>query len=136
MNEPVVDALAKALFQFAAMWPFIGALMALMLADIVMGTVAAFGMKKLNSTASFQGICKKTITLILVGVCEVVGRLAHMPLAEMAAGGYCMTELLSIAEKAAMCGVKFPSYITEVLEKVRPGRVPESASTTSSRGGA
>lgn len=120
-----VDVVANWLFSFAEAWPFVGTLMGLMIADVVLGVVAAYGLKKINSTASFAGMCKKSVTLIVVGVCAILGRLANMPLSEMAAGGYCITELLSITEKAAMCGVKFPVWVIDVLEKVRASRVPD-----------
>jgi phage-related holin len=45
-----------------------------------------------------------------------------MPLAQLAAGAYCVTEILSIIENSAKLGVPFPQAVIDVLPKVFQGK--------------
>lgn len=112
------DAIASWLCSIAASVPFLGTLLILMLCDVIIGIILAITQKTLSSSVSFKGIGKKAVTLVIIGVCATLGREANMPLAQLAAGAYCVTELLSIVENSAALGVPFPQAVIDTLPKV------------------
>lgn len=115
------DFISTQLFSLATSVAFTGTLLVLMMCDIAIGTIVAWTEKKISSSTSFRGIGKKVIMLIAVGVGASVGKEANMPLGQIIAGYYCVTELWSIVENMAMAGVPFPPQIIDVLEKLNPG---------------
>ena len=115
------DFISTQLFSIATSVAFTGTLLVLMMCDIAIGTIVAWTDKKISSSTSFRGIGKKVIMLIAVGVGAAVGQEAKMPLGQIIAGYYCVTELWSIIENMAMVGVPFPPQVMDVLEKLNPG---------------
>ena len=91
-----------------------------MVCDVAIGTLVGWITKQISSTTSFSGIGKKVIMLIAVGVGAAVGKEANMPLAQIIAGYYCITETWSIIENMAKAGVPFPEQVMEALEKLNP----------------
>jgi len=120
MDDTIVKFVEWLLESFEAF----GLLLILMASDIIIGTIAAITMRQISSSVSFKGMGKKCITLMAVGVCTVIGRVAKMPLGEMTAIIFCITELISIMENSARAGVPFPSFVYETLEKLRNEKGP------------
>lgn len=83
------------------------ALCVFMAADIVTGLLAGGKCGKLDSAISWRGMSKKVATLVLVGVADFTGKNPTMtlPLGEMAAGAFALTEALSICENADRMGI-------------------------------
>jgi toxin secretion/phage lysis holin len=126
------DFISTQLFSLATSVAFTGTLLVLMMCDIAIGTIVAWTDKKISSSTSFRGIGKKVIMLIAVGVGAAVGKEANMPLGQIIAGYYCVTELWSIVENMAMAGVPFPPQVVDVLEKLNPGVKRNTLPTNSS----
>lgn len=118
------DQIATIFFQTVQSISFLGTLMVLMVCDIAVGTLAAWINKKISSTTSFRGMGKKVIMLIAVGAGAAIGRESNMPLAQIIAGYYCLTEMWSIIENMAKAGIPFPEKVTAVLEKLNPDAKP------------
>lgn len=124
MDAAVTDIISEPLFTIAKNIPFLGTLLCLMLADVLVGTIAAIMTMTVSSSVSFRGVGKKVIMLVAVGVGAVVGIRAQMPLAEMVAGYYCVTEMWSIVENMAKAGVSFPAQVVQVLQKLQTEQKP------------
>ena len=124
MHQNLDDMLTTFLFTMLESFPFISVMFFLMIADVVIGIIAAVLMKQLSSNISWKGIGRKCITIVVVGICAVIGKVAKMPLAEMAAFGFCSTELISIMENCARAGVPFPDFVISILKKLRDDKGP------------
>lgn len=114
------DSIALYFFSAVQSVSFMGTLLVLMVCDVAIGTLVGWITKQISSTTSFRGIGKKVIMLIAVGVGAAVGKEANMPLAQIIAGYYCITETWSIIENMAKAGVPFPEQVMEALEKLNP----------------
>ncbi len=118
--------------------PIVSGLLILMLIDVLTGCCLAVVQKKLSSTTSWRGMCKKVIVLLLVGVAAVLEPFANgIPLSKLVAVFYIVTEALSIMENAAMAGVPLPAPLIDALVKLkeqqreaRPNMPQNSATTT------
>ncbi len=124
--------------------PMVGLLMLLMALDIVTGVIAAVVTRRLSSSASWRGMAKKSMTLLLIGVAVGFEPYAGgLPLVNLVTGFYAFTEALSILENASEAGVPIPQALRDVLakfgdaHKVQPPagveiqvRTPESMAVT------
>lgn len=100
--------------------PVIGALLILMVLDVLVGIVVAIGTRTLSSSVSWSGMSKKAIMLLIVGAAAVIEPYAQgLPLAKLVALFYLVTEGLSILENAALAGVPLPGVLTETLAKLK-----------------
>jgi toxin secretion/phage lysis holin len=106
--KPIVDALSANGVTYLAM--FMGV-------DVVMGVLAAFGAKKLNSTVSWLGMIRKMGTLLIVALCFLIQMQFGWPLVSISVFFFSITEGLSILEKAKMLGIPLPKALTDALEK-------------------
>lgn len=111
----------------AAWWaqqiPVVKALVLLIGIDIASGWLLAISKHTLNSTTSFQGMCKKVAIMLFVVVGIVIEPFANgLPLSVIFATGFLIQELLSIVENMAALGIKFPSAVLEVLEKFQDSK--------------
>lgn len=118
------DQIATNFFLAVQSISFLGTLMVLMVCDVAVGTIAAWMTKRISSSTSFRGMGKKVIMLIAVGAGAAIGRESNMPLAQIIAGYYCVTEMWSIIENMAKAGIPFPEQVTAALEKLNPGIKP------------
>jgi toxin secretion/phage lysis holin len=122
MNNDMTDS---AFMWYLAEWikdkPFIMWLISLMFLDILAGTFVSISKKRLSSSASWRGMSKKALTLIIVGTAFVIERLINheFPLGKASAILYCATEALSILENAAAAGVPLPRGLVQVLLKLQ-----------------
>lgn len=118
---------------FTGMPPIIWVLVAVMTLDYITGLMCGFMGKSpktatggLSSGAAFQGLMKKILILIVVGLAALVDHaIAVSAGIEMAAvtGACCLwfvaSEGLSILENAAAMGVPIPKVLLRALEIMR-----------------
>jgi toxin secretion/phage lysis holin len=96
------------------------ALITLMMIDVVMGLVCAFGAKQISSSASWRGMSKKAGTLLVVAVSVALDPyVADVALAKVVSLFYCVTEALSVLENAGRLGVPMPLPLLDALQKLR-----------------
>ena len=118
---------------FTGMPPIIWVLLAVMTLDYVTGLLCGFMGKSpktetggLSSKAAFEGLLKKVLVLIVVGLAALVDHaIAVSAGIEIAAvtGACCLwfvaSEGLSVLENAAAMGVPIPKALLKALEIVR-----------------
>jgi toxin secretion/phage lysis holin len=103
--------------------PMVGLLLSLMLMDIASGLLAAYSTGSLSSSVSWAGMCKKTSTLLMVGLSAAIDPfIADLPTLKLAAGFYCCSEGLSVIENVAICGVPIPEEFVKRLAKLSPDK--------------
>jgi toxin secretion/phage lysis holin len=115
------------------LWVGIGvipqALLILMVADVLTGTIAAACDGGLNSAASGRGIAKKTMALILVLLTAWFSLNLSLylgdgfPGADAVAGAFILTETISVLENAKRTGVNL-GPLERVLAVARQDRQP------------
>jgi toxin secretion/phage lysis holin len=95
-------------------------LVLLMALDIIAGIAAANAQKKMTSESAWNGISKKVITLILVGVAYVLTTpYLGVNIGEAAAVFYASSELVSILQKADYIGIPIPPFLKDGF-KIEP----------------
>ena len=97
------------------------ALLVLMVLDYISGIMCAIVDKNLDSRIGFRGICKKVLTLMLVGVANIVD--IHIVGTGSALRGavicfYLSNEALSLFENAAHLGLPVPDKLREILSQL------------------
>ena len=97
------------------------ALLVLMALDYISGIMCAIVDKNLDSRIGFRGICKKVLTLMLVGVANIVD--IHIVGTGSALRGavicfYLSNEALSLFENAAHLGLPVPDKLREILSQL------------------
>ena len=97
------------------------ALLVMMVLDYVSGIMCAIADKNLDSRIGFRGICKKVLTLMLVGVANIVD--VHIVGTGSALRGavicfYMSNESLSLFENAAHLGLPVPDKLREILSQL------------------
>jgi toxin secretion/phage lysis holin len=102
--------------------PTLTAMLVMMFLDWVAGVSVAIMKRKLNSSVSWRGGCKKVIMLLLVGVSAVLEPFAGgLPLTKMVSCFFLYNEALSVLENAAEAGVPLPRALVDTLAKLREG---------------
>lgn len=99
-------------------------LLGLMAIDVITGLTAAYITGEISSDASWKGMARKTIVLLLVLAAEVAANAIpeggyftlRIPAGSIVAGMFCVHELISITENAVRAGVS-PPYMLRVLKK-------------------
>ena len=97
------------------------ALLVLMVLDYISGIMCAIADKNLDSRIGFRGICKKVLTLMLVGVANIVD--IHIvgsgsALRSAVICFYLSNEALSLFENAAHLGLPVPDKLREILSQL------------------
>lgn len=109
-------------------------LVIMMAIDFATGVLYAINEKKLDSSISFKGLIKKTMTLIMVYVCHMITKPMNLAfdLGEVIALGYVANEVISITENCARVGVPIPPVIMDALAKFKSLQVSTADGTTAS----
>lgn len=95
-------------------------LIALQLADVVMGLLCALRRLEISSSASYRGMTKKAGTLIIIAVAFLIEPHAQgLPTGAMTTLFYVVTEAISVIENGARLGIPVPAVIREALSKLR-----------------
>lgn len=128
-QQKVKTAMSDAIVQWIAYlhnsYPIVGALLVLMLLDVMVGLAAAFVTKSVSSTVSYKGMVRKVIMLLLVAVASVLDPYAgDIPVSKLTAMFFIATEGISILENAKRAGVPIPDWLGEVLAKLKNGDKP------------
>ncbi|MCA0354705.1 MAG: phage holin family protein [Chloroflexi bacterium] len=94
----------------------VGTLLLLMGCDVTTGIMLAIVNKKLNSSASTKGMIRKSIALMFVGIGQALEKFfGNTPVSETIAIGFCLSELMSIAENAGLLGVPLPPPLKRIM---------------------
>ena len=108
------------IWTYIAAHPFTSTLIILMLLDVAMGLVLAFGDRRLNSATSWRGMTKKVGILLVVCLAAVIEPYANgFPLVDMSAGFYAVTEGISVLENAGRLGIPMFGPLKDALTKLR-----------------
>jgi len=95
-------------------------LLIFMLADYVTGIIKAVKEKKVSSKTGAQGILKKIVILILVGISNLLGIAVEIEgLRYIIISFYLANEGISIIENASKIGVPIPQKIKDVLDQLK-----------------
>jgi len=125
--DRVLDWLRVAAAAVAALWCAIPSLTQLLIllmgVDILLGLILAIRHRDLSVTTAMDGMTRKIVSLILVGVAALltpyVSGLVEINLAQAASAFYIVPEMLSISRNAARLGVPVFSEFERVLEYFR-----------------
>lgn len=109
----------------AGLWgglsPLVQTLVVLIGLDFASGMILAWTTKSVSSDASYRGMGKKAMMLILVGAAHTFN--ATQPLgfdaASAVAGFFCATELISIVENGGRLGLPIPPVLMQAIEKLK-----------------
>jgi toxin secretion/phage lysis holin len=108
---------------YGGMHPLVQTLVVLIGLDFASGIILASTTGTVSSDASFRGMGKKAMMLVLVGAASAYN--ATQPLGFDAgaavAGFFCTTELISIVENAGRLGLPIPKTLTDALAKLGSG---------------
>lgn len=106
--------------------------MLLMGIDIATGLLAAAIAKNVSSTTAYEGMVRKAIMLLLVGLGVILEPYAQeVPLGKMLALSFTIVEVLSIVENAARAGVPIPNALREFLVKLRSSNATDTITSGS-----
>lgn len=95
-------------------------LLCLMFLDYLTGLLAGYKQKNLNSKRAYKGFQKKFLILVLLCGASLMHRLAPgIGFRSLVGLFYCATEMLSIIENAAKCGVPIPRKLKRALEQLQ-----------------
>lgn len=95
-------------------------LLALMLLDFLTGLWVGYKQKILNSKRAYKGLQKKFLILVLLCGASLMHKLVPgIGFRSLVGLFYCATEMLSIVENCAKCGVPIPKKLKKALEQVR-----------------
>lgn len=98
-------------------YPMYGILLIMMLLDVVTGTIAAVVKKQLSSKIGWRGMCKKAMTLLIIGMaCALDVLQTTLPLAKITASFFIFNEALSILENAKRAGLPLPIFLVNAIE--------------------
>ena len=96
-------------------------LMVFVTADYITGVMCAIIDKKLNSKEGFQGICRKVIIFLLVGIAQMIDVnviATGSVLRSAVIFFYLSNEGLSVLENSAHLGLPIPEKLKDVLEQL------------------
>jgi toxin secretion/phage lysis holin len=125
----IIAAIGSAIANWLGGWDSaLIVLVSLMAIDFVTGLMVAFIFKKspktdgggVSSKASFKGLTKKVIVLILVGVATMLDSIMKIDyVRNLTIIFYIGSEGLSIIENTAIMGVPYPAFIKAALEAMK-----------------
>lgn len=123
LSQPQLDWLVQAVTGWVHQVPMVSTLLILIGLDVAAGLLVAFDRKALSSTISWRGMTRKIFTILLVGMAAVIEPFAQgLPLAQIVAMFYSLTEAVSILENAAALGLPLPAQLVDVLAKLKDGQ--------------
>lgn len=96
-------------------------LLVFVIADYITGVMCAIIDKRLNSKEGFQGICRKVIIFLLVGIAQMIDVnviATGSVLRSAVIFFYLSNEGLSVLENSAHLGLPIPEKLKDVLEQL------------------
>lgn len=111
---------------WGSLHPLVHTLLVLMALDVLSGLVAAYVTRSVSSDASWRGMAKKTLILMIVAGSEIMDAAWRLdvPIAAMVAGFYCVHEAISLMENAVRAGVPLPRALVQALRKLEEQMPP------------
>lgn len=123
---PPPDYIVQWLIWVHRQYPFVGTLCWVMLIDVITGLVAGSRECGLSSQVSWFGMGKKVLMLLAVALGLILEPHSGMPLGQLIAVFYTVTEGISVIENLDRAGVPVPQQLREALEQYRT-RMREAA---------
>ena len=125
--DRVTDGLRWGAAAIAALWAAIPSLTQLLIilmgVDILLGTILAVRRHDLDVGTALDGVTRKLVSLVLVGVAALltpyVSGLVEINLAQAASAFYIVPEMLSISRNSALLGVPVFSEFERILDYFR-----------------
>ncbi len=115
-QDPIVAWLNK----FHESYPLVGILVLLMLIDVLSGVGAAIVTRTISSSVGTNGMVRKVLVLMLIGMCMAIEPYANgLPLSKLAAMAFVFVECTSTIENCARAGLPIPAVITDTLAKLK-----------------
>ncbi len=107
-------------------------LIVLMFLDILAGVVMARSLGKLSPSQAWNGVGKKVMTMILVGLAYISSGSLFAPevgihFGSAAAGFFAIAESISILEKAERIGIPIPDFLREGFARLESKDSEKSA---------
>ena len=101
--------------------PLVQTLLILMILDFASGLLHAANSGKVSSDASWNGMRKKAMALVLVGAAHTFNATYSLGFdaGSAVAGFFCATEFISITENAGKLGLPLPKILVAAIEKLR-----------------
>ena len=96
-------------------------LLVFVIADYITGVMCAIIDKRLNSKEGFQGICRKVLIFLLVGIAQMIDVnviATGSVLRSAVIFFYLSNEGLSVLENSAHLGLPIPEKLKDVLEQL------------------
>ena len=119
-QQPVFDSVWNQAEYLLRTYPHVAVLLALMLLDVVTGTLAAIVSGTLASNVSYRGHLRKGIILCILGASRLMEFIIPgAPLLLFGSIGFCAYEVWSIIENAGRAGVPLPPKLKRAFEIFR-----------------
>ena len=106
---------------FGGMDGLIYALLVFVIADYITGVMCAIADKNLSSEVGFNGICKKVLIFVMVGIGHIMdtylignGEVLRTAVIFL----YCSNEGVSMLENAGHLGLPIPAKLKDILEQL------------------
>lgn len=90
--------------------------------DYATGVIAAIAEKKLCSRIGFQGVAKKVLMFLMVGIAAILDMYVlggDSPIREVVIVFYIANEGISVIENGARLGLPVPKKLIDVLEQLK-----------------
>ena len=129
-----VDSIVSWLAWGHGQYPIVGILILMMGLDVAVGLCAAVITRSVSATVSQNGMTRKVIMLLLVGVGAVLEPYAgELPLSKLIAMAFIATEGISIVKNSARAGVPVPQQLIDVLTKLESTDKPAVTDATANQ---
>jgi toxin secretion/phage lysis holin len=101
--------------------PLVQTLLILMALDFASGLLHAASKGTVSSDASWNGMRKKAMALVLIGAAHTFNATYSLGFDAGAAvaGFFCATEFISITENAGKLGLPLPKFLVQAIDKLR-----------------
>ena len=119
-QQPAFESVRQQFLFLLETYPHVAVLLALMLLDVVTGTLAAAVSGTLASNVSYRGHLRKGIILCILGASRLMEFIIPgAPLLLFGSIGFCAYEVWSIIENAGRAGVPLPPKLKRAFEIFR-----------------
>lgn len=116
----MLNLIKEYVLDFSRTTPLFYALVALIVCDVLSGIAVACVRGTLNSSINMIGATRKSFMVMLVVIGKILEPYAQgVPVAQLVAGFYCATELISIFENAGALGLPLPKALREMMSKLK-----------------
>ena len=119
-SETLSALMAEGRREWSITEPWFYLLLVLIALDVALGLLCSIKAKRINSSASFNGLRKKAAMLLMVAAMAFLDPfIPGLNISVMITTAFVGMELLSLTENSATLGLPIPTAITDVLSKLR-----------------